>query len=50
MTGFERAYYPPKIWNVIQQRWGGVCITLHNSVIVLREKGRPEPLPDERHR
>jgi hypothetical protein len=47
MTGFKWTYYPPKIWNVIQQRWGGVCITLHNSVIVPHEKGQPEsrPLP-----
>jgi hypothetical protein len=34
MTGSKRVYYPPKMWNVIQQRWGGVYITLHNSVIV----------------
>src|ERR1700677_1938760 len=37
MTGFEWAYYSTKDMNVIQQRWGGVCIRLHNSVIVPHE-------------
>src|ERR1700677_18692 len=43
MTGFKWAYYPPMIWNVIQQRCGGVCSTLHNSVIVPHEKGGRKP-------
>ena len=41
MTGYKWVCYPRKIWNVIQQRWGGVFIT-GSTQWLCHEKGGPK--------
>src|ERR1700733_13417625 len=45
MTGYKWVHYPTKIWNVIQQRWGGGWTTVVNSAVVPHEKGGPKAAP-----